>query len=496
MRRDTVIAGMRHEGMIDEDTKRTASALPINVAPFEGSSNELAPYYVDAVDRAMEAAHVSPNKDSEQSIRVQTTIDPDLQTSAENARRHQLQLVGKNVRKGTPQGAIVALDARTGEVLAMVGGRSYAESQLNRATDAKRQPGSVFKPFVYAAALERGISPLTTFLDAPQTFENWYRATYSPANYGNAYSMHEVLMREGLVRSLNVVTVELAMQTGLSTVADFAAKFGLPLPAVYPSLALSTGEVTPPQIAGAYAAFASGGRAVVPTLIRRVGDTNSGEILLTARPETKQVIRPATAYMITDMLSDVIKRGTARRANSIFKDMAVAGKTGTSRDGWFVGYTPNLVCAVWIGFDDNKQLGLTGADAALPAWIDFMKTALALRPSLGGATFNRPSSIVSVKIDPETGYVAGPNCPSAVTVNVSSNFAPGVECLKHAPVEPEVYEAERYEDFSDSDRLGIDSDGVSSDRKDEDQRAPDLLRDDNQRTQTEKILDREGRSTL
>ncbi len=439
-RRDIVIEAMREEGMIDESEKQTACALPVNIAPFEGSSNELAPYYVDAVNRAMDAAQVNLDPSDEQSIRVQTTIDPDLQTAAENALRHQLEIVGKSAKKGMPQGAIVALDPHTGQVLAMVGGRSYEESQLNRATDAKRQPGSVFKPFVYAAAMEHGISPLATFRDAPQTFQNGY-ATYSPANYGGRYTMHEVLMRDGLVRSLNVVTVDIAIHTGLTTIANFAEECGLPRPAPYPALALGTTEVTPLQIAGAYAAFANGGDAVVPTVLRRVSDNNSGEIVVDTRPKTNQVIRPTTAYMITDILSDVIKRGTAQRAKGIFKNVAIAGKTGTSRDGWFVGYTPNLVCAVWIGFDDNAQLGLTGAEAALPAWIDFMKEALAIRPSLGGQNFTRPSGITAVKVDPETGWLAGPHCPSAVTVNVSNSFAPHIECLKHLPAETELYEA-------------------------------------------------------
>ena len=438
-RRDAVIEAMRHEGMIDDCAKQTACALPVNVAPFQGSSNELAPYYVDAVNRAMDASQVNSDGSDEQSIRVQTTIDPDLQTAAENALRHQLELVAKSGKKGMPQGAIVALDPHTGQVLAMVGGRSYEESQLNRATDAKRQPGSVFKPFVYAAAMEHGISPLSTFRDAPQEFQNGYK-TYSPANYGGGYSMHDVLMRDGLVRSLNVVTVDIAIHTGLTTIANFAEECGLPRPAPYPALALGTTEVTPLQIAAAYAAFANGGDAVVPTVLRRVVDNNSGDILVDARPKTNQVMRPTTAYMITDMLSDVIKRGTAQRAKGLFKNVAVAGKTGTSRDGWFVGYTPNLVCAVWIGFDDNEQLGLTGAEAALPAWIDFMKEALAIRPSLGGANFTRPSGITTVKVDPETGWLAGPNCPSAVTVSVSNSFAPNVECLKHLPPAPDEYE--------------------------------------------------------
>ena len=433
-RRDTVIAAMRQEGMIAEDVERSASAQAISIAPFEGSKNELAPYYVDSVDRAMDTARVSLDETAEQSMRVQTTIDPDLQTAAENALRHQLDLVGKNAKRGNPQGAIVAIDPHTGNVLAMVGGRSYAESQLNRATDAKRQPGSVFKPFVYAAALERGVSPLRTFLDAPQEFQNGYRATYSPANYGNAYSMHEVLMREGLVRSLNVVTVELAISTGLSSVADFAAAFGLPKPAPYPALALGTTEVTPLQIAGAYSAFANGGKAVVPTVIRRVSDTNTGEIIVDERPQSKRVIKESTAYMISDMLSDVIKRGTARGAKISFKNVAVAGKTGTSRDGWFVGYTPNLVCAVWIGFDDNKQLGLTGAEAALPAWTDFIKEAVAIRPSLGGTSFPKPGDIITLRIDPESGAVAGPSCPSSIVVSVAHKYAPALECWKHAPL--------------------------------------------------------------
>jgi len=444
-RRDVVIAAMRQEGMIAEDVERFASAQAINLAPFEGSKNELAPYYVDSVDRAMDTARVSFDDDAEQSIRVQTTIDPDLQTAAENALRHQLELVGKNAKRGAPQGAIVAIDPHTGNVLAMVGGRSYAESQLNRATDAKRQPGSVFKPFVYAAALEGGFSPLRTFLDAPQTFQNGYKATYAPANYGNSYSMHEVLMREGLVRSLNVVTVELAISTGLSRVAAFAADFGLPKPAPYPALALGTTEVTPLQIAAAYAAFANGGKAVVPTVVRRVSDTNTGEIIVDERPQSKRVIRESTAYMITDMLSDVIKRGTARRAQISFKNVAVAGKTGTSRDGWFVGYTPNLVCAVWIGFDDNKQLGLTGAEAALPAWTDFIREAVAIRPSLGGTSFPRPADIITVRIDPESGALAGPSCPSSIVVSVAQKYAPSLECWKHAPLYYETGVSEYYE---------------------------------------------------
>ena len=203
---NTVLAGMARDGMVAVDVSEREQQSPVNVATFEGSSNELAPYYVDAVNRATDQrGDLEPGE--EQALRVETTIDPDLQTAAEKA-RHQLELLDKTGRrKAHPEGAMVALDPRTGKVLAMVGGRSYVESQLNRATDAKRQPGSVFKPFVYAAAFESGISPLSTYHDAPQTFR-YDHTSYSPGNYGRAYSMREVLLRDGLVRSLNVVTVD------------------------------------------------------------------------------------------------------------------------------------------------------------------------------------------------------------------------------------------------------------------------------------------------
>jgi len=437
-RRDQVLTAMVRNHVIDSDEEHAAQALPVSVGEFSSDGNQLAPYYLDAVNRVLESSSASSETINEQALRVQTTIDPDLQSAAEQALLQQLDTLGKRARRGAslPQGALVALDPRTGHVLAMVGGRNYAESQLNRATDAQRQPGSVFKPFVYSAALESGISPLSTYSDTPQTFQ-YGNATYSPGNFGKSYSMHDVLMREGLIRSLNVVTVELAMRTGLDRVANNAVRFGLRRPLSYPAMALGTTEVTPLQVAAAYAAFVNDGKILQPTLVAGVSedgqDLTNAQDLTNISPPATQVIRPTTAYMITDMLADVMRRGTASRAKAVFKNVAIAGKTGTSRDGWFVGYTPNLVCAIWIGYDDNKQLGMTGADAALPAWIAFMKEALALRPSLGGTTFSKPAGIVTVRIDPETGFLAGPSCPSSEIVNVASQFAPVAECYKHRP---------------------------------------------------------------
>jgi penicillin-binding protein 1B len=347
-----------------------------------------------------------------------------------------------------PQAALVALDPHTGDVLAMVGGRNYGESQLNRATDALRQPGSTFKPFVYAAALEDGMSPVRLFMDAPRDFVYDRNRIYRPANYGGGYSMREVTMRTGLVRSLNVVTVDIALQTGLARTANLAARFGLPKPERYPALALGTEEVTPLQLAAAYAAFVNEGRRVNPKAIVSVGEPPAAHAVPV---EVDQVVTPTTAYMITNMLAGVIERGTARKARGAVPGTAIAGKTGTSRDGWFVGYSPNLVCVVWIGFDDNKQLGLTGAEAALPAWVDFMNEAVALRPDLGGENFECPEGIEFVEIDSMTGLISTVTCPVRELIAVTDRLSPNLECYLHGnlPVQTSPPFAEETESTSE-----------------------------------------------
>ena len=239
------------------------------------------------------------------------------------------------------------------------------------------------------------------------------------------------MFRTGLVRSLNVVTVDAAMRTGLERVASLAEQLGLPKPEAYPSLALGTTEATPLEVATSYTAFASGGRVARPNPILRVSSASAAPSLGESFVIGEQVLKPATAYMLTDMLSDVIDHGTARAARGMFKGTAVAGKTGTSRDGWFAGYTPNIVCVVWVGFDDGGELNLTGADAALPAWAEFVRRAVELRPELGGKEFARPASVATVEIDPETGLLAAASCPQRETVSLAPAFVPGHECTLH-----------------------------------------------------------------
>ena len=456
-RRNTVLGTMVRDGFITLAQAAASAKESLTIADFDPARESSAPYFIDYVNRVSEArasarareqgAETRPSgrvqsdekNDPETNRPTITTLDLDLQRMAEAAIKRQLDRLEAiyKPRGLTPQAALVALDPRTGDVLAMVGGKDYAASQLNRATDARRQPGSVFKPFVYATALENGMSPLATFKDAPREFTYDHKFKYRPANYGGGYSMRDVWLRTGLIRSLNVVTVDVAMQAGLARVADTAQSFGLPRPAPYPALALGTTEVSPVQIAAAYAAFANGGRRIRPNAVARsVSEpgavaTGSKSRSEAEAQENDQVIQPGTAFMITDMLQGVIEEGTARAARGQIPKTAIAGKTGTSRDGWFVGYSKNLVCAVWIGFDDNQQLGLTGAEAALPAWVDFMKGAVDLRPELGGKSFDRPDGITVVEIDPETGQLATGKCPLHERVAMVTTQAPFSECYRH-----------------------------------------------------------------
>ena len=447
-RRNTVLGTMARDGFITLDQAANAAQEPLVIADFDPARESAAPYFIDYVNRvyAEERRHpasslqteideansgsetrgadkISADHPHDVGAPIVTTLDLDLQHIGAQSIKHQLDHLDETYKSRglRPEAALVALDPKTGNVLAMIGGRNYAESQLNRATDAKRQPGSVFKPFVYAAALESGMSPLAMFKDAPREFTYDRNLKYRPTNYGGNFSMSDVPMRTGLIKSLNVVTVEVAMQTGLARVANTALAFGLPRPVPYPALALGTTEVTPLQIATAYAVFANGGGRINPNVVEQAKVTD----------ETTQIIKPSTAFIITDTLQGVIDHGTAHAARGSIKNVAIAGKTGTSRDGWFVGYTPNLVCAVWIGFDDNQQLGLTGAEAALPVWTEFMKAAVDLRPELGGKSFDQPDGISIVEIDPETNELATGKCPTHERVAILMNQAPTSECFRH-----------------------------------------------------------------
>ncbi|HLM25284.1 MAG TPA: PBP1A family penicillin-binding protein [Pyrinomonadaceae bacterium] len=410
-RRNQVLDSMAEAGAITQDEAKAAKATPLQVVPAKGRIDVSdAPYFADYVQNQL--GDMIAGGSATEHLRIYTTIDMDLQRAAYAALTKQMtaldKIQSKRFEPGTLQAALVAINAKTGEIVAMVGGRDYSKSQLNRVTDAYRQPGSVFKPFVYATALNtaydpvpRVITPATTYMDEPKTF-TFDNQEYSPGNFGESYSHEPVTLRDALVHSLNVVTVEVGMEVTIGRVMNLAAKAGLPKPPrAYPAMALGTSEATPLQIASAYTAFANLGTRVTPVAINRI-TTGEGVTIAAPTAQKNEVLRPDVAFVMTSFMKDVVNRGTASKVRARGLKGTLAGKTGTSRDGWFAGYTPNLVCAVWVGFDDGSQLGLTGANSALPIWADFMQVALAEHPEWEG-DWDMPPGIEQMDVNPKTG---------------------------------------------------------------------------------------------
>ena len=449
-RRNQVLDSMAEAGFITRETAEQAKAVDLKIQPKRTALNNDAPYFVDYLQQQL--SNEMASRDAErQSYRVYTTIDMDLQRAADKAVNDTLtqldQIFAKRkkdpVKPGTLQAALVAMNPKTGEILAMVGGRDYAQSQLNRAVEANRQPGSVFKPIVYATALssfydgtdDDRLTAASVFMDAPETFLYGRGQTYSPENFGKTYSNRNVPLREGLVHSLNVVTVRVAEKVGYPKIARMAERLGLPRPQPYPALALGTAEATPLQVATAYTAFANSGELTTARVIKKITYADGGGISETKR-QSQQALKPEIAWLMTNIMQDVLNRGTASRARAMGFTATAAGKTGTSRDGWFAGYTPNLVCAVWVGFDDNSELGLEGAKSALPIWTAFMKAALAARPELAGEFPAKPDSIITAEIDPTTGLLATDQCLERKTEYFIEGSEPKELC-DHSPEHPD-----------------------------------------------------------
>jgi penicillin-binding protein 1B len=439
-RRNVVLDAMADAGRISAAEAASAKGEQLVLLPPQRLDDTAAPHFVDYLRREL-SRHLL-EEEVWPRLRIETTLDPDLQQAANQAvtrhLNHLTRIVARRNHTARPEVALIALDPHSGEILAMVGGRDYAASQLNRATDAMRQPGSVFKPIVYAAALSHGISPATTFMNAPHEIEFGYKAVYRPQNFGHSYSNLQVTLREAIVRSLNVVAVDAAMQAGLENVAEMAARLGLPRPQIYPSMALGAFETTPLDIARAYTTFANDGVRVDPLAIRTI--KANGEVLITGVASKASVLPSSLAYLVTDTLADVVNRGTAARIRSLGYRGPAAGKTGTSRDAWFVGYTPNLLVVVWVGNDDNSDLRLTGAEAAVPIWADFITRALQLRPDLAANRFVEPAGLETVEIDAETGALANEFCARRQRMLMTSFLVPGT-CLQHqAPLMSTDYE--------------------------------------------------------
>ncbi|HMA47484.1 MAG TPA: penicillin-binding transpeptidase domain-containing protein [Frankiaceae bacterium] len=338
------------------------------------------------------------------------------------------------------QAALVALRPQTGGVVAMVGGRDYATSQFNRATQARRQPGSVFKPVVFLAAYERAehdgepLTARTELLDAPFDW-SYDGQVWRPANYGNRY-MGVVPARTALEQSLNAATARLAERTGLPAILDTARRAGIssPLPAV-PSVVLGAAEVTPFEVAQVYAVLANQGLRADARAVTKVVD-RQGQVIERHPLTVERAVSPEAAFLVTYLMEGVLDRGTGHAARVRGFTRPAAGKTGTTNDGrdsWFAGFTPDLVAVVWVGFDDGAPLGMTGAEAALPIWTTFMKTATAASPP---ADFVPPTGVALVRIDPYTGGIATAHCPETIIEAFPRGREPTAPCPLHSDTAP------------------------------------------------------------
>jgi penicillin-binding protein 1B len=449
--RDRVLTQMLENKYITAEELEAAKHASLKIVHASGSGSE-APYFVDMVkDHLLDK--YSENELLSQNFRVYTTLDPALQRAASAAvdagvknvdtllakkyEKWRKEAAKKGSTEPIPQVqiALLAIDPKTGEIKAVIGGRDYGQSQLNHAL-AHRQPGSVFKPFVYAAAFDNAvggvqpvITPATTVDDEPTTFE-FDGKEYTPNNYGERFMGH-VTVREALTNSLNVATVKVAELIGYGRVVQIARQMGLgnniqPTPAV----ALGAYEMTAVDVAAGYTAFANGGTRAEPQFLHSVVSAD-GSVLEKFTPQTHVVLDPRVAFLVTSLLKDVLNKGSGAGVRARGFTLPAAGKTGTSRDGWFAGYTSNLLTVIWIGFDDNRDLGLTGGASAAPVWADFMLRATALAAYRDVKDFAMPEGVQSVLIDPESLELATPNCPTTREEVYVAGSAPTEFCELH-----------------------------------------------------------------
>lgn len=439
-RRNTVLALLLEAGVITLAEHDEAANEPLRVVRVRGSRNG-APYFVDYLREELVESY-PPEVLTSEGLRVFTTLDMQLQRYANAAVAEGLAELERrypSLKASRPENAVqaclIAIQPQTGEIKAMVGGRDYGRSQFNRAINALRQPGSVFKPFVYltafeqAATAENPVTPATILTDEP--FEWRYDSrTWRPANYRDRY-LGRVTARQALELSLNSATARLAHRVGLDPIRKLAHRMGISsdLPPL-PSIVLGAQEVSPFEIARAYAVLANQGLRTVPRATRKVVDRN-GHVIERHPVEMRRVTSPEAAYLVTHILEGVLDQGTGRAARQLGFDRPAAGKTGTTneaRDAWFVGFTPDLLTVVWVGFDEGKRLGLTGSVAALPIWARFMKAATAGSPV---ASFVTPPGVASVRIDPYTGGLATENCPDVIEEAFWKGQEPTLPCPVH-----------------------------------------------------------------
>jgi penicillin-binding protein 1B len=470
-RRNLVLESMVETGAITRDEAERAEAAPLTLATPNVEASD-APYFVDLVKDQL-SGQFNEQELNNHALRIYTTIDPDLQRAAAEAVDIGMKVVDEQVIKrrthkiktGTgkdatteikvesgpmPQVALIALDPHTGEILALVGGRNYGLSQLNHAI-AKRPTGSIFKPFVYAAAINTAVTGQTLFADTT-TDSNTGVATntdgvftpasliddsqvsipfngdqvYEPRNYHETFH-GEVTARYALAESLNNATVRLGQEVGFDKVAALAKAAGISSVRATPAIALGAYDATPVEMAGAYTVFANGGTRLSPLMVRSVRDAH-GNVLNNYSSDNKQVLDPRVAYVMTTMMEAVVNNGTGYPVRARGFTAPAAGKTGTSHDAWFAGYTSNLLCIVWVGNDDYTDIKLAGGAAAAPIWAEFMKRAIKVPQYADVSEFKAPQGVVTVQLDKVTNRLATPSCPEDYTVAFIEGTEPKDTC--------------------------------------------------------------------
>lgn len=458
-RRNTVLGLMRDNGVITAAQASEAQAYPLRLAT-KVEAGDVAPYFVEWIREQLDDKF--GKQLYEQGLKVYTTLDLDMQSAAERAMERQMReiesgrygayphtsyeryLSQANGDEDTPsanspylQGAFIAMDPRTGAVRALIGGRDFDDSKFDRAVQAMRQPGSTFKPIVYADAVQNG-RPLSYLLDdSPLTVDLGHGSTWSPKNYENDFE-GKIPMRRALYQSRNVPTVRLGMELGVQSIIDEARKFGIstPIPG-YPSIIIGAADVYPIEMVSAYTAFATLGTRAAPIAITRVED-QKGNVLWEPQPQTTPVMSPEEAWLMVSVMKDVVQRGTAASSVGANFHYPAGGKTGTTNDGtdvWFVGYTSDLVAGVWMGFDKPQKIksNAQGGILAAPAWTAFMNEVYKRKPA--PRDWPMPADIVTRQIDVTTNMLATPYCPRS---DVGTEYYipgtdPVMQCNVHMP---------------------------------------------------------------